>query len=60
MNSVGCEQKQSFPDFRYCYWIFLEVLNKTSKPLSQDIRSLGLNLSPGPPKQEAVTLYNSL
>ena len=19
MNSVGCEQKQSFPDFRYCY-----------------------------------------
>lgn len=58
MNSVGCGKKHSLPDFRYCYWTCLEVLNKTTKHLSQDMQFLGQDLSPGSPKQKAVTLSN--
>jgi hypothetical protein len=41
---------------RYYPGIFLDGLRKTSKTLSQDSRSLGRNLDPGPPEYEAGVL----
>jgi len=38
--------------------IRLEGLRGTTKTLSQDSRSLGPDLNPGPPKQEVGAIYN--
>jgi hypothetical protein len=41
---------------RYYLGIRLEGLKKATKILSQDRRSLGRDLSPGPPEYEAETI----
>jgi hypothetical protein len=56
MNWKGCGRKRSCPDLRYYPVICLEGLRKTTKNLSQDRRSLGRDLNPGPPEYEAGVL----
>jgi hypothetical protein len=52
MNWKGCGRKRSWPNLRYYPGICLG-LRKTTKNLSQDSRTPGRDLNPGPPKYEA-------
>jgi hypothetical protein len=54
MNWKGCGRKRSWPNLRYYPGICLEGLRKTTKNLSQDNRSPGRDLNPGPPEYEGV------
>jgi hypothetical protein len=56
MNRKGCGTKQSWPNLRYYPGICLEGLRKTTKNLTQDNRSPGRDLNPGPPEYEAGVL----
>jgi hypothetical protein len=49
-------KKRSWPNLRYYSGICLEGLRKTTKNLSQDSRSPGRDLDPGPPEYEAGVL----
>jgi hypothetical protein len=53
MNWEGCGRKRSWTNSRYYPGICLEGLRKTMKNLSQDSRSPGRDLNPGPLEYEA-------
>jgi hypothetical protein len=55
IKCVGKDVEGSGRDLllRYCPSIFLEELRKATKNLSQDSRSAGRDLNPGPPEYEA-------
>jgi hypothetical protein len=59
MNGKGCGRKLSWPIFRYytsISGIYLEGLRKTKVNLSQDSRSPGRDLNPGPAEYKAGVL----
>jgi hypothetical protein len=56
MNWKGCGRKWSWPNLRYYPGICLEGLGETTRNLSQDNRSPGGDLNPGPPEYEARVL----
>jgi hypothetical protein len=56
MNWKGCGRKRTWPNLRYYPRMCLEGLRKTTKHLSQDSRSPGRDLNPGPPEYEAGVL----
>jgi hypothetical protein len=56
MNWKEFRRKRSWPNLRYCPGIRLNGLKKPTKNLSQDSRSSGQDLSPGPSEYEAVVL----
>jgi hypothetical protein len=51
-----CGRKRSWPNIKYYPGIFLEKLRKTTKDLSQDMRSTDRDLNPGSVKYEAGVL----
>jgi hypothetical protein len=56
MNWKGCGRKRSWPNLRYYPGTRLEGVRKTTKSLSQDSRSPGRDLNPGPAEYEARVL----
>jgi hypothetical protein len=56
MNWKGYGRKWSCTNLRHYPGICLERLRKTTKILSQDSRSLGQDLNPGPPEYEPGVL----
>jgi hypothetical protein len=58
MNWKGCERKRSWSNLRYFPGIFVEGPRKATQNLSQDSRSLGIDLNPGPPEYEAARPLN--
>jgi hypothetical protein len=56
MNWKGCGRKRSWSNLRYYPRIWLDRTRKTIKNLSQDSRSPGRDLNPGPPEYEAGVL----
>jgi hypothetical protein len=56
MNWKGWGRKRSWLNLSYYPSIFLEGLRKTTKNFSQDTRSPGRDLNPGPPEFEAGVL----
>jgi hypothetical protein len=56
MNSKGYGKKRSWPNLRYCPGICLDGLRKTTKKLSQDSKSVGRDLNPGPPDYKTGVL----
>jgi hypothetical protein len=52
----GCGRKRSCLNLRYYPDICLDVLRNTTKTLSQDSRSPGQDLNPGPPEYETGAL----
>jgi hypothetical protein len=56
INWKECERKRLLPNLRHYPCIWLEGLRKTTKILSQDIRSSLRDLNQGPPEYEAGVL----
>jgi hypothetical protein len=56
MMMERCGRKRSWINLRYYAGICLEVLEKTTKTLSQNRRSTGRDLNPGPPEYEVRVL----
>jgi hypothetical protein len=54
MNWKRCGIKRSWPNLRRYPGICVEGLRKTTTNLSQDSRSPGRDLNPGPPEYEGV------
>jgi hypothetical protein len=52
----GFGRRRSWPDLRYYFGTCLEVLRKNTKIISQDSRSPGRDLNPGPPEYEGVLI----
>jgi hypothetical protein len=57
INFKQSGRKRTCPNLRCYPGICLEELRKTTKNLSQDSKSSGRYLTPGPPKYEAVELF---
>jgi hypothetical protein len=60
MNWKRCERKQSWLVVIYYFGICLERQRKTTKNLSQDIWSQGIDLNVGLPQYEAGVLTTQL
>jgi hypothetical protein len=56
MKWKGFGRKRSWPNFKVFFGIHLEGLRKTTKNLSQAIRSPGRDFNPLPPESEAGLL----
>jgi hypothetical protein len=55
-NWNGCRRRRSWPNLKHYLSLYLEGVRKTTKNLSQDNRSPGQDLNPGPSEYEAGVL----
>jgi hypothetical protein len=56
MNGKTYGRKRPWPNLKCYPGIFLDGLRKTTKNLSQDSRSAGRDLKPGPPEYQVGAL----